>query len=180
MVTNFSRSELALLLGVPYETFKAWLRRDLLPTFIDSPERTACTAFDALVAVTADMFCTGSTGADRTGIAHALHHYLEIFYRLAMLLDQGESDVTIVQALTNDGQLKQDGGRLGETVSKVTRPSRSPVVRMTIVSLHLAAMTVRERARQHKIDIGRKFAMTEEEAAEIARLPFVRRHRAKA
>jgi hypothetical protein len=90
-----SRGEVAAASGITYEHFKVLLDRKQAPTFIDSPKRTACTAFDALALTLEDMFCIGSTGGDRGGVAHALHHFLDDLYRLAAQVDRDEPDLWV-------------------------------------------------------------------------------------
>jgi hypothetical protein len=171
-IAQFSRQELADCSGSTNEALRARIQRKQAPTFIDSPERTACTAFDALVETVLDMFCTGSTGAERTGVARVLHQFLDRLYELAARLDQGETGLAIILALTNDQQLILKGGTLFDLINEIIKPTPSPLVRWTVVSLNLAAIVVRERGRIHKVDIGDRFAMSKAEIAEIAKRPF--------
>jgi hypothetical protein len=74
-------------------------------------------------------------------------------------------------ALTNDQKLHMRAGSLKGIVNNIMTSTRSLPIRMTQVSVNFAAIAVRTRAKQAGIKLGR-FALTEKEVAEIAKLPF--------
>ncbi|OKO70756.1 hypothetical protein AC629_39995 [Bradyrhizobium sp. NAS80.1] len=177
MVLHFGRIELAEVSGLAYATLGGLLQRNLAPTFIDDPGRLASTAFDALMLTTADFFCRDG-GYDRRFIANVLYQNLDECYRLAARIDANEADIVALIAQTEDRNCLVMGGNFRDVIAQLPLRVRSPA-RMCFVSMTLAARQIRERAKHGKIDIGDRFAMTEAEVEEIAKLAIGRHGRKK-
>jgi hypothetical protein len=168
MITTFGRSELARIIGEPLAKLNNDIHRDLHPSLIGDRKRPRLTPFDALMSMTASMF-TDHGGLDRSLVARVMLGQQDDFLAAARRLDTSpQDDLFAAIALLLDNKFYCHVGDFDE-LAKYFRKVRPSPIRVCYVNLELAAVLVRDFAREHGIDLGDpiKYGLTTKQLNEL-------------
>jgi len=162
-VIIFDRFTLARLLSVSVDNVNNHIHRGLVPTLLGD-RRRPLTSFDAWMTLITDLACRDG-GLDRSHISRAMFNAMDNFLDCARRIDRGGENLAAFFVLRADKKFACFPGPFKKALDNLLA-MRPHAIRVTFISLNMAADLVRINAKEQGVEID-KFGMTAEELAAL-------------